>query len=62
VLLGTGRAALQVRAHPGHERLGVIPLELVLDVDVEVLEAFLASHLGTGRPQQAGDQVLGSAT
>src|SRR5262245_60541598 len=57
VVLGAGRAALQMLAHTGQARVGVLTRELQLDVLVEQLEAVLAGHLVSGRPQKPGDQV-----
>ena len=51
VILGAGRAAMQVRAHPGNRRVGVGvgAGELELDVAVELVEALLTGELGSGR-------------
>jgi hypothetical protein len=46
VLLGTGRKALQVRAHAGHDGLGIDFGELEGDVAVNVLETHLTGDFG----------------
>ena len=52
-VLRAGRAALEVRAQPGHGGVRVAAGELELDVAVELVEALLAADLGPGRAEQA---------
>ncbi len=46
MLLGARRTALQVLSHPGYKLVCAWTRQLVLDVDVEQLEALLAAQLG----------------
>src|SRR5215204_1342619 len=57
VILVAGGTALEVCAQPGQAGVGVLAGQLEIHVLVEALEALLASDLGAGRSEQAGDQV-----
>src|SRR4051794_19653068 len=59
VLFAARRAALEVLAHAGDLRVGVLAVELELDVLVEQLEAFVAADLRALGAEQAGKQVVG---
>ena len=57
MLLGAGRAAVEMRAHPGDGGVRILARELELDVAVEVREALVAAELRVGRAEQACEQV-----
>src|SRR3954468_10415966 len=59
VILAAGRAAFEMRAHPGEELVGVIAGQLEVDVLVQQLEALVAADLGPIGAEQAGEQVAG---
>ena len=54
MLLAARRAAVEVRAHPGHRGVGIATGGLEVDVLVESLEARVAVDLEAGGPEQRG--------
>src|SRR5579872_664167 len=61
VILATGRAALEVRAHARNRRVGIAAVELELDVAIELLEALIAAELRACGTGEARDQAISIA-
>src|SRR4051812_32117322 len=60
VVLAAGRAALEVLAHAGQARIGILARDLEIDVLVDQFEAVLAGHLGIARAEKALDEFAGT--
>ena len=56
MLLAAGRAAVEVGTHAGDRGIGVLALQLEVDVPVELVEAGVAADLGCGRAEQPFDE------